>query len=238
MEDLTGDPMPVLWVCGPAGVGKSTVAWQLFTEHAKAGLAGGFADTDQLCMCYPAPAGDPGRERIKAQNLDAMIANYRAAGARCLIVNGVVDPVAGVLRDLLPHAALTVCRLRADRGEIARRFAERQGSGDDLNGLISDSLAEADLLDASGFADACVDTTGVQARKVATLVREICRDWPGFHGSGSRSGAGRQGRESRADPYAGAGRGPDGRILLICGPTGVGKSTIGFQLHLRTCDAA
>ena len=55
-----------------------------------------------------------------------MIGNYRAAGARCLIVNGVVDPVLGMHADLLPRAALTVCRLRAGRdwpgfSETARR---------------------------------------------------------------------------------------------------------------------
>jgi hypothetical protein len=143
---VTGGPMPMLWLCGPAGVGKSTVSWQLFTELTQAGVPAGFADTDQLCMCYPAPAWDPGRERIKAQNLDAVIASYRAAGARCLIVNGVVDPVAGVLRDLLPHAALTVCRLRADRDEIVRRFTERHGPSGDLDELIADTLSEADGL--------------------------------------------------------------------------------------------
>lgn len=193
-----------------------------------------FADTDHLCMCYPAPAGDPGRERIKAQNLDAMIANYRSAGARCLIVNGVVDPVSGVLRDLLPHAALTVCRLRADRDEIARRFAGRHGPGGDLDELITDTLAEADGLDASDFADACVETTDVPATKVAALVRESCPDWPGFHPSVSRPTAASVGPGSAADLDTDTSQGLDGHILLICGPAGVGKSTIGFDLYLRT----
>jgi hypothetical protein len=225
--------MAVLWLCGPAGVGKSTVSWQLFTELTQAGVPAAFADTDQLCMCYPAPVGDPGRERIKAHNLDAVIANYQAAGACCLIVNGVVDPVAGVLRELLPHAALTVCRLRADRGEIARRFAERHGPGSDLSELIADTLAEADGFDASDFADACVDTTGVPASKVAALVRESCPCWPGFGAVASR----------RNDAYAYTPADPDasddpaGNIMLMCGPTGVGKSTIGFELYLGTLRA-
>jgi len=97
-----------------------------FKELTKTGIPAAFADTDQLCMCYPAPAGDPGRQRIKAQDLDAMIVNYRAAGTRCMIVNGVVDPVTSVQSDLLPQAALTVCRLRADQDGIVRRFAQRQ----------------------------------------------------------------------------------------------------------------
>jgi hypothetical protein len=47
--------VPVLWITGPAGVGKSTVSWQLFTELAGSGTPIAFADADQLCMCYPAP---------------------------------------------------------------------------------------------------------------------------------------------------------------------------------------
>ena len=55
--------MPVLWITGPAGVGKSTVSWQLFAELAGSGTPTAFADADQLCMCYPAPPDDPGRGR-------------------------------------------------------------------------------------------------------------------------------------------------------------------------------
>jgi hypothetical protein len=104
---VPGGIVPVLWLCGPAGVGKSTVSWQLFSELAQSGARIAFTDTDQLCMCYPAPPADPGPERIRAQNLGAMIGNYQAAGARCLIGNGVVDPVLGMHADLLPRAALT-----------------------------------------------------------------------------------------------------------------------------------
>jgi hypothetical protein len=66
----------------PADVGKSTVSWQLFTELAGSGTRAAFADADQLCMCYPAPADDPGRDRIRARNADVTIRNYQAAGRR------------------------------------------------------------------------------------------------------------------------------------------------------------
>ena len=71
--------IPVLWICGPAGVGKSTASWQLYTELANSGVHVAFADTDQLCMCYPAPAGDPGRQHVKALNAAAVIRNFRIA---------------------------------------------------------------------------------------------------------------------------------------------------------------
>jgi adenylylsulfate kinase-like enzyme len=226
--------MPVLWLCGPAGVGKSTVSWQLFTELTRAGAHVGFADTDQLCMCYPAPSADPGRERLRAQNLGAMLVNYRAAGARGLIVNGVVDPVRGAYREVLSEAALTVCRLRADRDELARRFTERHGPGDDLQDALAGTLADADAMDASNFADAEVDTSGVPAAQVAALVRGSCPRWPGFV-----AGATKPRCDATSPDTEAAGRSrlgadaPGGHILLISGPTGVGKSTIGFALYLK-----
>jgi hypothetical protein len=83
-----GARVPVLWICGPAGVGKPTVSWRLYTELASSGVHVAFADSDQLCMCYPAPAGDPGRQHVKALNAGAMISNFGSAGAQCVIVNG------------------------------------------------------------------------------------------------------------------------------------------------------
>jgi adenylylsulfate kinase-like enzyme len=86
--------IPVLWLCGPAGVGKSTASWQLYTELADSGVPIAFADTDQLRMCYPAPAGDPGRQHVMALNAAAVIRNFLIAGARCAIVNGALGPAA------------------------------------------------------------------------------------------------------------------------------------------------
>src|ERR1700685_1180074 len=95
-------------------------------------------------------------------------------------------------------------------------------------------------MDASDFADACVDTDGVPAAEVAGLVWDSCRGWPGFNG------AIREPRAAPAGPDAAAGdavkgnpgaAGSGGHILLLCGATGVGKSTIGFELYMRGLNA-
>jgi hypothetical protein len=135
-DEVTGGPIPVLWVCGPAGVGKSTVSWQLFTELPQVGVHVAFADTDQLCMCYPPPADDPDRERLKAMNIGAMTPHYQAAGAKCVILGGVLDPLLGVRRDLLPDVDVTVVRLRADREEVVRRFVGRSERREDMDELL------------------------------------------------------------------------------------------------------
>jgi predicted ABC-type ATPase len=232
---VTDGHVPVLWITGPAGVGKSTVSWQIFTELAHAGIHVAFADADQFCMCYPAPPGDPTRERFKARNIGALVPRYRAAGAHYVIVNGCLDPVGGAHPELMPQAELTICRLRADRDEVARRFLGRQGTDDGPDELLEETLAEADAMDASDFADVCVDTTGLAVAEVVERVRDSCRDWPGFSGSRPKArfawgadvaGGGDLSADGDADDAG-------GKILLICGPTGVGKSTIGFELYVR-----
>jgi hypothetical protein len=127
---------------------------------------------------------------------------------------------------------VTVCRLRADRDEVVRRLTGRQPGGDGAAGdLAAQVRADCDRMDASAWADVCVDTTGVPAAQVARLVRDRCRDWPGFGVAAEPPGA------APAGPASGRARALAGRVLLLCGPTGVGKSTIGYQLYLR-CLAA
>ncbi len=109
---VIGDLIPVLWLCGPPGVGKSTVGWEIFAQLTETGIEAGDVDIDQLGMCYPERVSDPGRHRMKAQNLGAVVANYRAAGARCVIVSGVAGPDRGLHAGMVPLAAFTVCRLR------------------------------------------------------------------------------------------------------------------------------
>ena len=155
-----------------------------------------------------------------------------------MIVNGVVDPARGVHREVLSEGALTFCRLRAGRDELARRFTARHGHSDDLQDALTDTLTEADAMDASNFADVEVETSGVPAAQVAALVRGSCPDWPGF-GAGVTTP--RQDAPSPDTGTAGHSRlgtdAPGGHILLISGPTGVGKSTIGFALYLRYLSA-
>jgi broad-specificity NMP kinase len=219
----------VLWLCGPAGVGKSTVSWQLFNELADAGVRVAFADTDQLGMCHPAADEEPGRQRVKLQNVGAMIPNYRAAGAHYAIINGVIDPVSGLPAELLPQSTVMICRLRASQDEVERRFVARDGQSNDVAELLSEVRDEIVGFDQSSFADACVDTTGVAQSDVAALVRDACKAWPGF--STDHAAAWIQGNE-----LAGAGvdrAGVDGEVMLIAGPTSVGKSTVGFQVYLN-----
>jgi len=218
-----GDRIPVLWLCGPSGVGKTTVAWQIYTQLAQAGTDAGYVDIDQLGMCFPEPADDPGRHRLQARNLDAVVAAYRDAGARCVVVSGVVHPAHGPYPDLTPHAALTVCRLRADTDDLTRRLAEREGRAP---AILEETLAEAASMDANDIGDLCVDTTGVSVADVVRLVRERAAEWTAAADGYPPDLSAR----SDAGPPRGA---ADGSVLWLCGAKGVGKSTIGFTIYMN-----
>ena len=221
---MVSELIPVLWLCGPPGIGKSTIGWEIFTQLIQAGIAVGYVDIDQLGICYPEPASDPGRHRMKAQNLGAVVANYRAAGARCVIVSGVVDPGRGVPADLIPRAVMTVCRLRAGRDELRQRFLGRGGQA----GLLDEVLSQADAMDASDVADVWVDTSGLAAAEAARLVRERIAGWPVLTGPI---------RPDETGPNDSPATAADGPVLVLCGATGVGKSTAGFEVYRKTLSA-
>ncbi|EPJ39081.1 hypothetical protein STAFG_3813 [Streptomyces afghaniensis 772] len=210
----------------------------MYSQLTRAGIEAGFVDIDQLGICYPEPATDPGRHRMKARNLDAVTAGFRAAGARCLIVSGVVDPVRGVHVDQIPQAAVTVCRLRADRDELRQRFTGRGGPAELMDGV----LREADALDASSFADTCVDTSGLPVHEVTQLVRERTGGWPALTpvqpgGAVKPPTVAAVTAPDRSPVSAQAASLVHDPVLWLCGATGVGKSTVGFEVYQRVLRA-
>lgn len=211
-------PIPVLWLCGPPGVGKTAVGLELYRQLGAADVAAAYVDIDQLGMCFPELPDDPDRHRLKARNLDAVIQCFAATGACCVVVSGVVESTAGLMTSELGHAELAVIRLRADPPVVARRFLARSVRHD----LVDAVLREADQLDASVFADACVDTTDLDVSEVVRRVQHALGTWPS-----SRQGESSTEWPRPADAIEGR------TVLFLHGPTGVGKSTIGFALFQR-----
>lgn len=159
------------------------------------------------------------------------MANFAAAGTRSVIVSGVVDPVRGVETDLVPGAAMLPCRLRADSSELRRRLMGR--SGDPV--AAEHAVREAEVFDASDGSAVCVDTTGRSPVDVADEVVRRCGGWTALTGS----------RRSPA-PLTPAALSPAALttagsasarssvpVLFLSGVTGVGKSTVGFEIYMR-----
>ncbi|RMI46247.1 P-loop NTPase family protein [Streptomyces triticirhizae] len=216
----SGTPFPVLWLCGPPGVGKSTSGWLLYQRIAAAGTPVGYVDIDQLGMIYPEPEGDPGRYRLKTANLASLAANHRLAGARCLVVSGVVDPLLGVDRGQLPGIDLTLCGLTAPPDELSRRCLGRGTLPEELARV----LAENEEFERAGLVDRRVDTGGLPPAKV---VERVLADW--------RPPAPASDGQPAPNPPAPTPASPNGPVatLLLCGARGVGTSTVGWEVAQR-----
>lgn len=230
------DPLPLLWIDGPSGVGKTTVGWELFRRLSREGMRLGYVDIDQIGMCYaaptahawaPEPASDRVRYRLKNRSLDAVAARLREAGAQGLLVSGIVDPARGIDEASLPHAAVTACRLRVDRDEHLGRLAVRGRPGEPLDEILQD----AEHLDRSGLtgieAGIVVDTTGLDVPDAIDAVRAATAKWPGAADAQARTPTG----DAAGDAAYGGSTSVPGEILWLCGPTAVGKSTVGWSVY-------
>ncbi|KOX23708.1 hypothetical protein ADK67_20330 [Saccharothrix sp. NRRL B-16348] len=156
----------VLWLLGPSGVGKSTVAWQLHRLLDR----GSYVDADQLGLCYPSTADDPENHRIKASGLGALWPEFKGSP---LVVSGFLNTPeeARLYTDRLPGADITLCRLRVNRAELRARFLGRGW----LPEHVDQALDDADALERADFADFTVDTDG---RAPAEIAAEIRDRWP------------------------------------------------------------
>jgi hypothetical protein len=160
------------------GVGKSSVGWEIFTQLNKADVKAGYADADQLGLCYPVPADDPVNHRVKSLNLGAVYRTFRDAGARCFIFSGSVssEDEVRMYRDQIAGAALTLCLLRAGPDVIRERFLRRGWSSP----RVGEAIREAAELEHATFADLRVDTGGLSVEEVARMVRVRAGDWSGL----------------------------------------------------------
>lgn len=160
------------------GVGKSSVGWEIFTQARNASIKTGYADADQLGLCYPAPDDDPVNHRVKSLNLGAVYRNFRDAGARCFIFSGSASSaeVVRMYSEQIPGASLSLCMLSADPSVIRSRFLQRGWSPH----LVGEAIREATQLKVAKFADLRVDTDDHSVKEVAEMVRARAGDWPGL----------------------------------------------------------
>ena len=212
---------PLLWVCGPPAVGKSTVGWELFDQLASVGITVAYLDIDQLGLRYPTTSADPNNRGVKVRNLREMLATFPDSGAVCLVVSGVLEPdEVNDFVDGVTEAEVTWCRLRADDPQLRMRFLRREASRDGLD----ETLRDAQMMEGSDFADIVVDTTSIPVPEVVRRVRERLVGWPGS-ASGSRD-------RRTVEPLV-AGQAPEvdsSPVLWICGPIAVGKSAVAWRI--------
>ncbi|MGW2474682.1 AAA family ATPase [Streptomyces sp. NPDC001665] len=164
----------VLLIGGRAGVGKTTVAWEVSARLREAGAVHAVVDGDFMSAVHPAPDGDPHRSLITERNLTAVWANYAALGVRRLVYTNTVC----VLPDTAPMferamgAGVRCVRvlLTASDATASQRLTGRE-VGSQLDHELRGSHRKARMLDEHAPADtARVETDG---RTVPDIAREI-----------------------------------------------------------------
>jgi hypothetical protein len=181
----------ILWLCGPTGVGKSTIGFEVYRRLLGGGPPTAFVDLGQLGFLRPAPADDPAHHRVKARSLAGLWQTFHDAGAHTMVVVGPVEDDAAVTTytAALPAARITLCRLHAAPAELADRILVRGrgGSwpepGDPLVGKpashlrdVADQAASAaERLEHGALGAVRIDTTGLTVAEAADLVARITR---------------------------------------------------------------
>ncbi|MFC0430443.1 hypothetical protein [Kutzneria buriramensis] len=166
--------MEALLIGGRAGVGKTTVAWEVSALLQAAGVSHALVDGDFMGQVHPAPADDPDRAEITACNLAAVWANFAALGHRRLVyVNTRVVLAENAImfaRAMGPSVRLVRVLLTASDAETYSRLAGREvGSG--LEREIAGSLRSARILEEQAPADTVrVATDGWTVADVARAV--------------------------------------------------------------------
>ncbi|WP_156819930.1 AAA family ATPase [Pseudonocardia sp. HH130630-07] len=206
--------LPIIWLFGTSGVGKSTVGYRMLTHLAAAGVTAAFVDADQLRLASGTRATEAD---LIAAALPSLIHNYQAHDAQALIVAGLLDDT-GHLTRLLPDVerqhVLTV-HLEADSDTIRDRVHRRGW----LTELADDAVDYAHRI-APDLADLRLNTTAQTSTELAEQVTDaalthIRQNSPGHLATPARPPS------TTATPPR--------RLMVITGPGGVGVSTAGFQ---------
>jgi len=148
----------VVLISGPAGVGKSSTAFEMSMQLQVSGVAHALVDTDELDRIFPVPDD---LYRLTERNLTAIWQAFRERGACRLIVVGVYVHEPSELAWLgraIPHARFTMVRLAASIPTLADRIGRRE-IGSDRAGQLQRARRQLRKLDRERRTNVHVITT-------------------------------------------------------------------------------
>ena len=148
VAEANGKAVQVLLIGGRAGVGKTSVAYEVSAQLQTLGVAHCHVEGDNLDAAYPRASDDPAGTRLTGANLAALWANYAALGHHRLIyVNtvSVLEPDL-IVRAVGGRAEVTGVLLTATDETTRARLGTREiGSG--LEAHLERSRSMAALLE-------------------------------------------------------------------------------------------
>ncbi|RII11729.1 hypothetical protein DSC45_27855 [Streptomyces sp. YIM 130001] len=174
----------VLLIGGRAGVGKTTVGWEVSALLRSEAVAHAVIDGDFMGAVHPAPEGDPHRAEITESNLTAVWANYARRGYHRLIYTNTLS-VLPESTGMFERASGTAARLvrvllTASDATIHARLTRRE-LGTELRQELEGSARKAFLLDQRSPTGTVRVTT--DDRPVTDIAREVAAatGWVGAH---------------------------------------------------------
>ncbi|MFJ3306350.1 hypothetical protein ACIPSA_25165 [Streptomyces sp. NPDC086549] len=178
------DRAEVLLIGGRAGVGKTTVGWEVSALLRAAAVSHAVIDGDFMGQVHPAPEGDPDRSEITESNLTAVWANFAQRGYRRLIYTNTVSvlPEATGMFQRSMGAGVRIVRilLTASDATARERLVGRE-LGSELEKELRGSLRKARLLDQRASEDTVRVVT--DGRRVVDIARDVlaATGWTGPH---------------------------------------------------------
>jgi predicted kinase len=169
-----------LLIGGRAGVGKTSVAWEVSSLLAAVPVPHVLIDGDFMGQAHPAPVGDPSRSEITAVNLAAVWSNFAQRGYSRLVYTNtvVVLPGSEAMFQRAMGWSVRIVRvlLTASDSVTEDRLTHRElGSG--LSAELAGSRRNARRLDA----EAAPDTVRVatDGRSIPDIARDVvaATDW-------------------------------------------------------------
>ncbi len=166
---MTGQTAALL-VGGRAGVGKSSVGYEIHEQLSAVGVRHCLIEGDNLDMAYPAPW----EHHLAERNLAAMWANYRALGYRRMIYTNTASVLEKVIGELTAAMSddpqVTGVLLTCSDATARQRLAQRE-IGSALDRHVERSAQMARRLDR--HAPAWVHRVTTDGRTVADIATEV-----------------------------------------------------------------
>ena len=183
------DHAEVLLIGGRAGVGKTTVGWEVSARLRAAQVAHAVIDGDFMGAVHPAPDGDAHRAGITERNLAAVWENYAELRYRRLVYTNtvsVLDEAAPMFRRAMGDDVRLVRVLLTATDETAERRLFGRELGSELEHEVRGSARKARLLDERAPTDVLRVVT--DGRTVIDIAAEVVAA-TGWDRGGVASGA-------------------------------------------------
>jgi hypothetical protein len=171
----------ILLITGPAGVGKSTLNWEVSSQLASANTPHAAIETDELDRIFPLPSASeleelrPGMTDVSEINLASIWQNYRSLGCNHLILSGVMvflDEAKKWIARAIPDADFIVVRLVASEKTLLGRV-ERREIGSAIEDQIRRTLKQARRISTLGSAGVVeLQTDGRTPQEIALELLE------------------------------------------------------------------